>query len=97
MRPDGLGRGGRIEFRVRYVESGLGGAVPQPCCGTPGKDPALDLDNRLDVRKPLGIDQLAGRIEDGDDPRLIAVAAFVVTVVEPERRRGLRDGLDLLI
>jgi hypothetical protein len=49
------------------------------------------------VRKPLGIDQLAGRIEDGDDPRLIAVAAFVVTVVEPERRRGLRDGLDLLI
>ena len=97
MRPDGVGGGDRIEFRIRYVESGLGGAVPQPCCGTPGKDPALDPDNRLDVRMPLGMDQLAGRVEDGDDPRLIAVAAFVVTVVEPERLRGLRDGLDLLI
>jgi hypothetical protein len=46
---------------------------------------------------PLGVGQLVGRIKDGDDARLVAVAAFVVTFVEPERRRCLRDRLDLLI
>jgi hypothetical protein len=46
---------------------------------------------------PLGVGQLVGRIKDGDDARLVAVAAFVVTFVEPERRRCLRDRLDLLM
>jgi hypothetical protein len=55
------------------------------------------LDDRLDVTTPLEIGQLAGHIKDADDARLIAVAAFVVALVEPERGLGLRDRLDLLM
>ncbi len=35
--------------------------------------------------------------EDTGDARLIAVAAFVVALVEPARRGGLRDRLYLLM
>lgn len=97
MRSDGLGRRCRAERRVRYVESGLGRAVPQPGCGAAGKHPAIDLDNRFDMWPPLGVGYLVGRVEHGGDARLIAVAAFVMAFVVSERRRGLRDCLDLLM
>jgi hypothetical protein len=49
------------------------------------------------VRTPLGVGQLAGRTENASGARLIAVAAFVVALVKPQRRRGLRDRLYLLM
>jgi hypothetical protein len=97
MRSNGFGGGSCVELRVRHVESGLSRAVPHSGCGVAGQNPALELDNRLDVRLPLGAAQLVGRVEDGGDARLIAVAASVMTFVVPKRRRGLRDGLDLLV
>ena len=97
MSADGFGGPCWAEYRVRHMESGLGGAVPQPGCGTTGKHPALDLDDRLDMRAPLGIGHLAGRIEDGGDTRLITIAAFIVALIKPQRRRGLRDRLYLLM
>lgn len=97
VRTDCFGRRCRTQGRVRHVESGLDRAAPQPCCGTAGKHPALELDNRLDMRPPLGAGQLVGRVEHAGDARLIAVAAFVVAFVVSVRRRGLRDCLDLLM
>src|SRR5271166_5698155 len=84
-----------VSFDI-YIESGLGRAVPQPGCGAAGKDPALELNHRLDVRTPLGIGQLVGRVEDGGDARLIAIAAFIVAFVASQGGRGLRNRLDLL-
>ncbi len=49
------------------------------------------------MRTPLGVGQLADRIEDAGGARLITVAAFVVALCRPQRRRGLRDRLDLLM
>jgi hypothetical protein len=49
------------------------------------------------VRPPLGVGYLVGGVEHGGDARLIAVAAFVMAFVVSKRRRGLRDGLDLLM
>ena len=65
--------------------------------GVAGVDIALDLDDGSDVRMPVGIGQLVGRIEDGDGAAFVAVAALVSAVNRPERRRGGRDLLNLLV
>jgi hypothetical protein len=49
------------------------------------------------VRVPVGIGQLSGRVEDGDHPTFVAIAAPVMAVGRAERR-GCRDDLpDLLV
>lgn len=45
---------------------------------------------------PIGVGELVGGIEDGDDTAFVAVATFVATVIGPERRRGFCDPDDLL-
>ncbi len=68
----------------------------QPGFGIAGVDIALDPDDGGDVRMPVGVGQRVGRIEDGDGVAFVAVAALVVAVGGPERRRGGRDLLDPL-
>ncbi len=46
---------------------------------------------------PVGVGQNVGGIEYGDSTTLVAVAALVVAVGGPERRRGGRDFLDFLV
>ena len=46
---------------------------------------------------PVGVGQTVGGIEDEDGATFVAVAALVVAVDRPERRRGGRDLLDLLV
>jgi len=46
---------------------------------------------------PVGVGQLACGIEDGDGAAFVAVAALVVAVGGPERRRGGRNLLDSLV
>ncbi len=48
-------------------------------------------------RMPVGVGQLACGIKDGDGAAFVAVAALVVAVGRPERCRGGRDLLDLLV
>jgi hypothetical protein len=69
----------------------------QPGLGVAGVDVALDPDDGGDMRMPVGVGQTVGRIEDGDGAAFVAVAALVVAVGGPERRRGGRDLLDLLV
>ena len=69
----------------------------QPGLGVAGVDVALDPDDGDDVRMPVGVGQRVGGIEDGDGAAFVAVAALVVAVGRPERRRGGRDLLDLLV
>ena len=71
--------------------------VQQPGCGVAGEDIALDTDNGGNVGMPVGACQLVGGIEDGDGAAFVAVAAAVVAVGRPERRRGRGDLLALLV
>jgi hypothetical protein len=49
------------------------------------------------VGMPIGVGQTVGGIEDGDGAAFVTVAALVVAAGRPERRRGGRDLLDLLV
>ena len=69
----------------------------QPGLGVAGVDAALDPDNGRHVRMPVGVGQLVCGIEDGDGAAFVAVAALVVAVGRPERCRGGRDLLDVLV
>ncbi len=97
VRADGLGGAGGGDRRVGDIESGLDGVVQQPSCGIAGEDIALDTDDGGDVGMPVGAGQLFGGIKDGDCAAFVAVAAFVVAVGRPERRRGRGDELALLV
>jgi hypothetical protein len=46
---------------------------------------------------PVGVGQRVGGIEDGDGAAFVAVATLVVAVGRPERCRGGRDFLNLLV
>jgi len=46
---------------------------------------------------PAGVGQRVCGLEDGDGAAFVAVAALVVGVGRPERRRGGRDLLDPLV
>jgi len=69
----------------------------QPGFGVAGVDGSLDLDDSGDVWMPVGIGQRVSGIEDGDGAAFVAVAALIVAVGRPERRRGCGDFLDLLV
>ncbi len=69
----------------------------QPGLGVAGVDAALDPNDGGDVRTPVGVGQRVGKIEDGNGAAFVAVAALVVAVGGPERRRGGRDLLDPLV
>ncbi len=69
----------------------------QPGLGVAGVDVAFDPDDGDEVRMPAGVGQLVCGIEDGDGAALVAVAALVVAVGGPERRRSCGDFLDLLV
>ncbi len=97
VRPDCLGGAGRGHRRVCDVEGGLGGMAQQPGPGVAGVDVALDPDDGGDMRVPVGVGQRVGGIEHGDGAAFIAVAALVMAAGGPERRRGGRDFLDLLV
>jgi len=64
--------------------------------GVAGIDVAFNTDDSGDMWIPVGVGQLVGGIEDGDGAAFVAVAALVVAVDRPERRRGRRDLLDPL-
>jgi len=68
----------------------------QPGLGVAGVDVALDPDDGGDMGMPVGVGQPVRGIEDGDGAAFVAVAALVVGVGRPERRRDGRDFLDLL-
>jgi len=87
VRADSLGGAGGGDRRVRDVEGRLGGVAQQPGLGVAGVDIALDPDDGGDMRVPVGVGQTVGGIEDGDGAAFVAVAAFVVGVGRPERRR----------
>ncbi len=97
VRTDGLGGAGCGDLRAGDVEGRFGGMVQQPGLGVSGVNVALDPDDGGDVRLPIGVGQRAGGIEKGDGAAFVAVAAFVVAVGGPERRRGGRDLLDPLV
>ncbi len=97
MRADGLGGTGGSDWRVRDVEGGLGGVAQQPGLGIACVDVALNPDDGGDMRVPVGVGQLAIGVEDGDGAAFVAVAAPVVAVGRPERCRGGRDFLNLLV
>ena len=90
----GSARGG--ERRVGNIEGGLRGVVQQAGLAVAGKYIALDTNDCGDVGTPVGVGELVGRIEDGDDAAFVAVAAYVVAVIGAERRRGFGDRGDLL-
>lgn len=46
---------------------------------------------------PVGVGQTVGVIEDGDGATFVAVAALVVAVDRPERRRSCGDFLNPLV
>ncbi len=96
VRADSLGGAGGGYRRVRDVEGGLGGIAQQPGFGVAGEGEALDPDDGGDVGMPVGVGQRVGGLEDGDGAAFVAVAARVVGVGGPERRRGGRDLLDAL-
>jgi len=87
VRADGLGGTGGGDWRVRDVEGGLAGVAQQPGLGVACVDAAFDLDDGGDMRMPVGLGQRACGFEDGDGAALVAVAALVVAVSGPERRR----------
>jgi hypothetical protein len=70
--------------------------VQQAGLAVAGKYIALDTNDCRDVGTPVGAGELVGRIEDGDGAALVAVAAYVVTVIGFERRRGFGNRGDLL-
>ena len=78
---DGLGgaRGG--DFGVGDVEGGFSGVVPLPGAAVAGEDLALNTDNGGEVRAPVGIEQGADWLKDGDDTALVAVSALVAAAV----------------
>jgi hypothetical protein len=86
----------RGERRVGNVEGGLCGVVQQAGLAVTGKYIALDTNDCGDVGTPVGVGDLVGRIKDGDGTALITVAAYVVTVIGFERRRGFGNRGDLL-
>jgi len=88
VRTDGLGSAGRGDRLVRNVERRFGRVAQQPGLGVAGVDIALDLDDGGDMRVPVGVGQLVGRIKDGDGAAFVAVAALVVAMDRPERRCG---------
>ena len=96
MPSNGHGSARRGERRVGNVEGGLRGGVQQAGLAVAGKYTALDTNDCGDVRTPVGAGELVGRIEDGDGAALVAVAAYVVTVIGFERRRGFGNCDDLL-
>jgi len=69
----------------------------QPGLRVAGVDVAFDPDDGGNMRVPVGVGQLAIGVEDGDGAAFVAVAAPVVAVGRPERCRGGRDLLDLLV
>ena len=69
----------------------------QPGLGVAGVDAALDLDDGGHMPVPVGVGQTVGRIEDGDGATFVAVAALVVAVDRPERRRSCGDVLNPLV
>ena len=81
MCADGLGgaRGG--DFSVGDVEGGFSGVVPSPGAAVAGEDLALNTDNGGEVRAPVGIEQGADWLKDGDDTALVAVSALVAAAV----------------
>jgi hypothetical protein len=64
--------------------------------GIAGEDAAFDTDDGDDMGMPVGVGQFVGGIEDGDGTAFVAVAAAVVAVCRPARRRGLGDLPDLM-
>jgi hypothetical protein len=97
MRADGLGGAGGSHRRVRDVEGRFAGMAQQPGFGVAGVDVALDPDDGGDMRMPVGVGQCVCGLENGDGAAFVAVAAFVMAVGGPERRRGGRDLLDPLM
>jgi len=93
VRADSLGGAGGGHRRVGDVEGRLGGVAQQPGLGVACVDAALDLDDGGDVGTLVGVGQRVGGIEDGDGAAFVAVAALVVGVGGPVRRRGGRDFL----
>jgi hypothetical protein len=71
----GGARGG--DWGVGDVGSGFGGAVQQACAAVAGKDLALDADDGGEVMPPVGIEQRACWLKDGDAPALVAVSTLV--------------------
>ena len=69
----------------------------QPGLGVAGVDVALYPDDGGDVQMPVGVGQFVCGLEDGDGAAFVAVAALVVAVGGPERRRGGGDFLDPLV
>ncbi len=62
-----------------------------------GVDITLDADDGSDVGMPVGADEFVGGIEDGDDTRLVAIAALVVAAGRTDRSGGRADLLGLLV
>jgi hypothetical protein len=62
-----------------------------------GVDITLDADDGSDVGMPVGAGEFVGGIEDGDEARLVAVAALVVAARRTERSGDRADLLGLLV
>jgi hypothetical protein len=70
--------------------------VQQAGLAVAGKYIALDTNDCGDVGPPIGVGEPVGRVEYGDGAAFVAVAAYIVAVIGPERRRGFGDRGDLL-
>jgi hypothetical protein len=97
VRTDGFGGAGGGERRVGDVEGGLGGMRQQAGLAVAGVDITLDADDGSDVGMPVGAGEFVGGIEDGDEARLVAVAALVVAARRTERSGDRADLLGLLV
>ena len=97
VRSDGFSSAGGGDRGVREVEGDLDRGAQQPDFGVASVDGALDADDDGNMGMPVGLDQVIGRIEYGDDAVLMAVAVLVVAVDRPERRGAGRDVLGLWV